>query len=182
MTVALWLLALQGAIGAFDTVYYHEWKARLPARAATAAAELQLHAARDVLYAVLFATLPFVAWQGNWVLLLAAVLVAEIVLTLADFVVEISVRKPIGDVYGGERVTHAVMGILYGAMTANLIPVLWAWWSMPTMLTLVPAIPDVPDPLRWTLALMGVGVWLSGVRDLYAASGLPHGSFPWAAV
>ena len=27
MTVALWLLALQGAIGAFDTVYYHEWRA-----------------------------------------------------------------------------------------------------------------------------------------------------------
>jgi len=31
MGVALLLLALQGVIGAFDTVYYHEWKARLPA-------------------------------------------------------------------------------------------------------------------------------------------------------
>jgi hypothetical protein len=28
---ALWLLAAQGLIGAFDTVYYHEWRARLPA-------------------------------------------------------------------------------------------------------------------------------------------------------
>jgi hypothetical protein len=30
MTTALWLMAVQGAIGAFDTVYYHEWRARLP--------------------------------------------------------------------------------------------------------------------------------------------------------
>jgi len=32
MIVALWLLAIQGIIGAFDTLYYHEWRARLPAR------------------------------------------------------------------------------------------------------------------------------------------------------
>ena len=50
MTVALWLLALQGAIGAFDTLYYHEWRARLPARGRRAAPELKLHAGRDFLY------------------------------------------------------------------------------------------------------------------------------------
>ena len=31
MIVALWLLAVQGVIGAFDTLYYHEWRARLQA-------------------------------------------------------------------------------------------------------------------------------------------------------
>jgi hypothetical protein len=30
-------------------------------------------------------------------------------------VAEIAARKTMGDVYAGERVTHAVMGILYGA-------------------------------------------------------------------
>ena len=169
MTIALWLLAVQGVIGAFDTLYYHEWKARLPARGVRAAPELKLHAFRDFLYAVLFGTLPFVVWQGRWAAVLAAVLVSEIVLTLADFVVEIAVRKPIGDVYGGERVTHAVMGILYGAMVANLIPVLRTWWSMPT--AWVPATTVVPDLLRWALAIMAAGVFLSGVRDLYAALG-----------
>ena len=113
MTIALWLLAIQGVIGAFDTIYYHEWRARLPARGRLAASELKLHAARDVFYAVLFATLPWLAWRGAWVLVLAAVIVAEIILTLTDFVVEITVRKQLGDVYGGERVTHAIMGILY---------------------------------------------------------------------
>ena len=107
MSVALWLLALQGVIGAFDTLYYHEWRARLPALGAAAASELKLHAARDFFYAVLFGTLPWLAWHGRWVLLLVGVLIAEIALTLTDFVVEITVRKPLGDVYEG---THHTCG------------------------------------------------------------------------
>jgi hypothetical protein len=175
--VALWLLAIQGVIGAFDTLYYHEWRARLPARGQAAASELKLHAARDFFYAVLFGTLPFVAWQGAWVLVLAAVFIAEIVLTLTDFVVEIAVRKQLGDVYAGERVTHAVMGILYGAMVANLIPVLIQWRARPTALLV--DWPPIPDTLRWALLLMGVGVSVSGLRDLYAALELPFGAWPW---
>jgi len=177
MTTALWLLAIQGLIGAFDTIYYHEWLARLPARGIQASGELKLHAGRDFLYAALFATLPWLAWRGLWCAALAAVVIAEIVLTLADFVEEITARKAMGDVYAGERVTHAVMGILYGAMVANLIPVLRVWWSLPTALAWRPA--AVPEPLRWSLAFMGAGVFLSGVRDLYAALGLPYGAWPW---
>ncbi len=177
MITALWLLALQGVIGAFDTLYYHEWHARLPARGRQAASELKLHAGRDFLYAVLFGTLPWLAWQGPWVLVLVAVLLAEIVLTLWDFVAEIAVRKALGDVYAGERITHAVMGILYGAMVACLIPALFAWWARPTALAVAP--PAIPELLRWGLTIMAVGVFLSGVRDLYAALGLPHGNWPW---
>jgi len=177
MTVALWLLAIQGVIGAFDTLYYHEWRARLPARGALSAPELKLHAARDFLYAVLFGTLPWLAWPGGWTLLLIGVLVAEILLTLTDFVVEISVRKTLGDVYGGERVTHAIMGILYGAMIASLIPVLVEWAALPTALAVHP--PDAPLALRSALLLMAFGVLVSGVRDLYAACELPHGAWPW---
>jgi hypothetical protein len=83
MAVVLWLLALQGVIGAFDTAYYHEWRARLPGLGPQAASELKLHAARDALYAVIFATLPWFAWQGLWTIALVAVLVAEIILTMA---------------------------------------------------------------------------------------------------
>jgi hypothetical protein len=173
------LLAAQGVIGAFDTLYYHEWRARLPARAPGSAPELRLHALRDFLYAVLFGTLPWLAWQGIWGLVLAAVLLAEILLTMSDFVVEIRVRKPIGDVYAGERVTHAVMGILYGAMVANLVPDLWDWCQLPTALVTTPV--TVPQALRWALTVMAVGVFLSGVRDLYAALGMPYGGWPWTA-
>lgn len=177
MTMALWLLTIQGVLGAFDTLYYHEWRARLPARVPLTAPELRLHALRDFLYAVLFCTLPWLAWQGTWVVALALILMSEIVLTMTDFVVEITVRKPLGDVYAGERVTHAVMGILYGAMAANLVPVLRDWWALPTGLVAAPA--PGPELLRWALTLMGVGVFVSGVRDLYAALGLPGGGWPW---
>ncbi len=177
MIVALWLLGIQGVIGAFDTLYYHEWRARLPARGKLAASELKLHAARDFFYAVLFATLPWIAWQGAWVLLLVGMLVAEIVLTLTDFVVEIAVRKQLGDVYAGERVTHAVMGILYGAMTAKLIPVLADWWGRPT--TLMAESVAIPAVLQWGLVVMAAGVFLSGLRDLSAALELPYASWPW---
>jgi hypothetical protein len=108
---------------------------------------------------------------------LTAVFIAEIALTLTDFVVEIAVRKQLGDVYAGERVTHAVMGILYGAMIANLLPVLKHWWTLPTMLRVERA--PIPETLRWSLFLMAAGVFVSGVRDLYAALELPHGSWPW---
>ena len=177
MIVALWLLGIQGVIGGFDTAYYHEWRARLPARGRQAASELKLHAARDFFYAVLFVTLPCIAWQGTWVLVLVAVFAAEIALTLSDFVVEIAVRKQLGDVYAGERITHAVMGILYGAMVANVIPVLVRWWANPTALVVEWA--EIPDLLLWCLFLMAAGVFLSGLRDLYAALELPYGSWPW---
>lgn len=177
MTTALWLLAALGIIGAFDTLYYHEWRARLPGRGRQAAPELKLHAARDFFYAIIFGTLPWLSWQGAWSLALAAVLVIEVGLTMWDFLVEIAVRKPMGDVYGGERVTHNFMGILYGAMTAFLLPTLWRWGSLPT--GIVPATYDVPPALTLVLIAMSAGVFLSGARDLYAALGLPGGNWPW---
>ena len=176
MITALWLFAAQGILGPFDTLYYHEFRARLPGRVPGTAPELKLHAVRDFLYAVLFGMLPWLAWQGLWVLVLAAIFLTEIALTLTDFVVEIRVRKPLGDVYAGERVTHAVMGIIYGAAIANLVPVLWHWWSLPTALAAAQAAPDF---LAWGLTFMAMGVFLSGIRDLYAALGLPHGGWPW---
>ena len=180
ITTALWLLFALGIIGAFDTLYYHEWRARLPARGASAASELRLHAARDFFYAILFGTLPWLGWHGRWVLVLAAVIIIEIILTLWDFVVEIAVRKPFGDVYAGERVTHAFMGIIYGAMIAFLIPVMVRWWSLPTALVVEAS--GAPAPLVVTLLLLAAGVLLSGIRDLYAALELPHGNFPWPKI
>lgn len=177
MTVALWLLAILGVIGAFDTFYYHEWRARLPAQARTMGAELKLHAARDFFYAAIFGTLPWVAWHGAWAYVFAGILLAEIALTMWDFIVESIVRKPIGDVYWGERVTHNFMGIIYGAMIALIAPTLWHWSSLPTALTAVTY--DVPPLLVKCLLVMAVGVFLSGIRDLYAALELPGGNWPW---
>src|SRR5271167_3150920 len=47
MSLALYLLAALGCLGAFDTLYYHEWRAKLPSLGRAAHSELQLHAWRD---------------------------------------------------------------------------------------------------------------------------------------
>ncbi|HEX8352052.1 MAG TPA: hypothetical protein VF611_03955 [Pyrinomonadaceae bacterium] len=177
MITALWLLTIQGAIGAFDTIYYHEWRARLPALPG-ARPELRLHAARALIYAVLFAALARFEWRGAWAYVLAALLAAEVLITLRDFVVEDGVRAPLGGVFAGERVTHAVMAIIYGAMLAHLLPALDAWRQAPT--ALAPHAEPVPSELTWLLTLMAVGVAASGARDAYAAAGLPKGGWPWA--
>jgi len=178
MRTALYLLGVQGIIGAFDTLFYHEWKARLPARGRRAAPELFLHAARDFFYGILFFTLPWLAWKGAWTNALLGVIVAEIILTLWDFVIEIAVRKDLGDVYAGERVTHAIMGIMYGAMLASLAPTLATWWGSPTNLSIEPVM--ISEWHRILLTAMGAGVVLSGLRDFYAALGLPGSGWPWA--
>jgi hypothetical protein len=177
VNIVLWLMAVQGFIGAFDTLYYHEWRARLPARGKAAAPELKLHAARDFLYAILFASLPYLAWQGNWAAVLVAVVVAEIVFTLWDFVVEIMARRELGDVYAGERVTHAVMGIIYGAIVGYLTPNVWRWWHAPTGLDWQSG--SAPPLLQKMLLVLAGGVFASGLRDLYASLALPMGSWPW---
>ena len=98
---------------------------------------------------------------------------------MADFVTESTVRRSLGDVYAGERVTHAVMGILYGAMLAMLLPVLAAWWR--ERRRCCSRRPPSQRALRWALTVMAVGVFVSGVRDLYAAAQLPYGDWPWSA-
>jgi len=177
MTAALYLLLSVAVLGAFDTFYYHEWRARLPGLGAQARTELLLHSARDLVYAVLFATLPTLAFEGRFVFIIALLLVAEIVLTLWDFVVEDWIRKPVGGVYPGERVMHAVIGILYGAMLAKLWPTLVAWHSRPAAVRYSPAGSHL---LRWIFLSMAIGVLLSAVRDACAAMGVKGADWPWS--
>jgi hypothetical protein len=177
MRTALHLLTAVAFLGAFDTIYYHEFRAKLPALGKSARSELQLHAGRDFVYAVLFVGLPWFSWHGRYAAVLVALFVIEIILTLWDFVVEDWIRKPIGGVYSGERVMHAIMGIVYGAMLATIVPTLRVWWSEPTQLA-GPS-PVISDALRWIMTVMAVGVFLSGVRDLCASVGLRGSAWPW---
>jgi len=177
MKLALYLLAVLAFLGAFDTLYYHEWRARLPALGPRAKSELQLHAFRDFVYAILFGGIPWVAWEGWYLVLLVTLLLAEVVLTLWDFVVEDWIRKPMGGVYASERVMRGIMGIVYGAMRANMVPTLRIWWAKPTGFVYSPA--PISEALRWVMTVMAVGVLVSGVRDFCAAAGMRHSAWPW---
>src|SRR5215472_8243882 len=65
----------------------------------------------------------------------------------------------------------------YGAMLAMLIPTFLAWWQRTTALVFAPA--PIPTWTGIALTAMGVGVLISGFRDLYAALELPGGAWPW---
>lgn len=159
MLTALWLLLSQGALGAFDTLYYHEYKLRLPAQP-HARHELQLHAFRDFAYALLFGTIGWLTWNGLFAWLFLLLLLTEIAITLADFLEEDRIRK----LPPGERVMHAVMGIVYGLFLAYLLPNVFRWMHQPTGFGRTHY-----GLLSWGLTLMAGGVLVSGVRDYLSA-------------
>lgn len=161
MTIAIWILMVQALLGAFDTLYYHEYKLKL-AHSDHTKTELRLHASRDFAYAIIIGTLGFATWNGPLAYLLAALLLTEIVITLWDFVEEDKVRK----LPPGERIMHALMGIVYGAFLAYLIPELIKWSREP--IGWGASYHGFP---AWVLAVVAAGVFFSGIRDLLATFG-----------
>lgn len=160
--LALQLMAAQGVLGAFDTLYHHELTEALPSRA-SARRELSIHALRALIYSALFIGLAGWRFHGLWALVLLAVFAIEIVLTLWDFVVEDRTRL----LPATERVTHTVLAMNGGAFIALLALNTPSWLDLPTAL--------VWQPHGWLsvfLALCGAGVGISGLRDALAARSL----------
>lgn len=158
MKAALLLLVVQGLLGAFDTLWYHELHQRLAAKA-TARKELALHASRDFAYAILFGSLAWRQWEGMLAWVLGGLLLLEVCITLQDFVEEdVSRRLP-----PGERIMHTIMAIIYGAFLANLLPQMHVWSLRAT--NFVPADYGI---ISWIMTLFAVGVFFSGIRDLAA--------------
>jgi uncharacterized protein (TIGR01777 family) len=156
----LWsLIAIQIAMGAFDTLYHHEMTERLAWRPSQRH-ELQLHGVRNMLYAALFVVLGWLDVHGLLAAVITVVLAAEVVITLMDFVEEdLSRRLP-----ASERINHTLLALNYGAILVLLLPVLIAWAGQPTAVT--PAFHGV-----WSIlaAASAVGVGLFGLRDLAAS-------------
>ena len=156
------LITVQILLGAFDTLYHHELTERLAWRRSQAG-ELRLHGVRNLAYAVLFAGLGFCQPQGAFALAVIALLCAELVITLIDFVEEDRTRA----LPATERVTHTLLALNYGAILAFLLPTLAGWAGQGT--ALVPATYGA-----WTALMLGsaLGVALFGLRDLAASARL----------
>lgn len=168
MTTALYLLLLLGILGAFDTLWYHEYQQQLP-RNASARVELRLHAARDFAYTIVFGSLGWLLWHGlllAWLFLL--ILLFEIGITLWDFIEEDMTRR----LPAGERVMHTIMAIVYGAFLAHLLPQVFRWAGHES----TGLVPVHYGLLSWVLSAFAVGVFLSGVRDVIASFHLPSGN------
>jgi uncharacterized protein (TIGR01777 family) len=155
----LWLLiAGQTVMAAFDTIYHHELIEGLAWRPSQGN-ELALHAARDLIYALLFATLGFTEVHGAWAMLVIAALVLELVITLTDFIEEDMTRK----LPASERVVHTLLALNYGAILVLLLPVLIAWAAGATAVE--PVSYGFWSPLA---AFAALGALLFGLRDLAA--------------
>ena len=156
----LWtLIGVQILFGGFDTLFHHEFTERLAWRASQRH-ELQLHALRNCIYAVLFVTLGWLEVRGIWAMLVLALLAVEIVITLMDFVEEDMSRK----LPASERITHTLLAINYGAVLVIAIPVLLDWSRLPTAII-------AASYGWWSMMAMAaaVGVAIFGLRDALAS-------------
>jgi uncharacterized protein (TIGR01777 family) len=156
----LWtLIAMQMAMGLFDTLYHHELTERLAWRPSQRR-ELQLHAVRNMLYAALFLLLGWSEPHGLVAIGVIAVLVVEVGITLADFVEEDVSRK----LPASERINHTLLAINYGAILAVLLPVLVGWARQASGLQ--PAFYGICSIMTVFAAL---GVVVFALRDFSAA-------------
>lgn len=149
MTPVFMLLSVQAAMGAFDNWWHHELQARLPHRP-SARYELALHAAREAIYGVVFFGLAWFAWHGAWAVLIAALLLTELGITLADFLEEDRTRR----LPSLERVLHTLLTISYGLFLGLMAPVLWGWLQQPTALVVAPH-----GWVSWLFTAFALGVW-----------------------
>src|SRR5439155_8467457 len=131
-----------------------------------AVSQLRLHAAPSFVFAILFGTLGWLSWGGVLVWLLAFFFSSRRRHTRWDFLEEDRTRS----LPHGERVTHAIMGVVYGAFLAFLVPEMMEWSVQPAGLHA-----RATGPIRFVLGAMAVGVFLSGFRDLMASARLASG-------
>ena len=121
------LITAQALLGALDNLWHHEITERLPAKR-SAAVEVALHSARELIYAFVFFGLAWFRWQGAWAALIAIAMSVEVVITLLDFLIEDKTRR----LPAFERVLHTILAVNFGAVLALLVPVLGSWWNGPT--------------------------------------------------
>ena len=170
MTAVFAILAVQALLGGFDSLWHHELQAKLAQRV-SARRELALHAAREAIYGVVFLGLAWTQWHGALAVLLATLLAAELLITLADFLEEDRSRK----LPPFERVLHTVLAVTYGVFLATLAPHLAAWAAAPTGLAWTPH-----GAVSWAFSACAGGLFAWSVRNGIAARRLAAAVSPSA--
>jgi hypothetical protein len=161
-TTVLVMLTLQILFGALDNVLHHEITERLPQRP-SARYELTLHSAREAIYGCLFLVFAWAEPAGWFAGAVLALLFAEIVITLADFLEEDRTRSlpPL------ERVLHTVLAIFYGGFLISIIPWLGTQALEPSAVRIVSH-----GLFSWFFTLSSIGVFAFSVRNAIAVRAL----------
>lgn len=168
MEVVLILVAIQGLLGAFDTLYHHEFTEKLPWKE-SARKELLIHGIRNFFYFVIFISLAWVEWHGAYAYWFGLIFCLELGLTLWDFVVEDQTRK----LPATERITHTILTLNYGMVLAVMAGQWYGWLQQPTEFVGVNH-----GFLSWIATLYAIGVLLWTLRDLTSAMRSKKQSLP----
>jgi hypothetical protein len=156
----IYALLAHGVLGAVDIVLNHELLARLPSTPG-AAREQQLHCAREVLFAAIFAGLAWRQWQGPLAWCIAALLIGEVVVSSWDALVEGATRV----LPPTERVLHVLLFVNLGILISLLGQALAGWHRLPAQLAAIDY-----GWASWVLSAMSAGALGWAVRD--GASGV----------
>ena len=158
MRAAIWLLLVQASLGAFDTLYYHEYRLKLAYGARRARS---CGCTRATSRTPHIGSLGFVTWDGTFRL------GARWPCCRRDLHHAVGLHRGGQDppLPPGERAMHAVMGIVYGAFLANLIPEIIGRSGPSGFGSSYHGFP------AWVLSVLAAGVFVSGVRDLIASGG-----------
>jgi len=149
------VLILHGLLAGVDVLLNHELLARLPHRPDAAREEL-LHAAREAIFAVVFLGLAWWTWHGALAWALAALLLAEVLISTVDVKIEGDTRVlPVP-----ERILHVILFINLGALIVLLGRQAIGWHALPTGLASVQY-----GWASWLLTVLGIGAAAWAVRD-----------------
>jgi hypothetical protein len=151
----VYALLVHGVLGAVDIVLNHELIARLP-KLPSAAREEQLHGARELLFAAIFAALAWREWHGELAWCIAALFLGELLVSICDAVVEGATRV----LPPTERVVHVLLFVNLGVVITLLGQTLIAWHRLPARL----AATDY-GWASWVLSAMSLGSLCWAVRD-----------------
>ena len=166
MMAANYVLLALGILGGTDILLYHSVSHGIRSHAESRW-ELVTHAMRGPTYATLFLVIPNFETHGIFAIAVAALLVLDVAISIADFALERRSRAHLGGLPSGEYVLHMMLAILFGAFVALAAPNLVDWARLPSALLATDAL--AAHWVRATLAIFAVGVLSSGLMDALAA-------------
>jgi hypothetical protein len=128
----VYALMAHGAIGGTDVILNHELVARLPSQP-NAGTEQRLHAARELLFALLFAMLAWAEWHGWWIAAIVLLFAAELWVSTIDTIVEWDTRV----LPKTERIEHVALFVNLGIVLTLLGQAMLEWSRQPSAVVAV---------------------------------------------
>ena len=175
MEIPSYILLLLGCLGAADIALFHSVAHGIRSHR-DSVRELITHSLRGPTYAALFVLIPNFEAHGLCAWGLVALFALDVGISIWDFSLEQDSRRYLGGLPSGEYVLHMLMAMVFGALVTSYL-----WQAKPCFSgepRLLYAPTGVPAALRFTLLVMAILVFVSGIQDATAACRLGRIGLP----